>query len=135
MTSRKIDIINHWNIVGALQSPCCITLLMYVPDIVAKAVFHTFSVLTRTCSYASERSTFDLTHPLATSSWMTSWSGKGVTSFTVLSLCWHASMTVHSFLSFLLTHKRGAAWLTERGSHQPAFMYRLIFSWNSSHKE
>jgi len=113
MTSQKIDIIRRWNVAGVLQSPCCMILLMYVLAMVVNAVLFTSSACTRTCSYASDRLTFDLNLPWATSSQIISWSGKGVTSFTVLSFRWRASMMVRKWPSFFRMHSIGAAWLTD----------------------
>jgi len=72
-------------------------------------------------TYASVRSIFERYFARATSSQMTSWSGKGVTSFTVLSFHCRASTTVLSLPFFLGMHSSGAACLTEWGSHHPAF--------------
>ena len=135
MMSQKIDIIRHWNVAGALQSPCCMILLTYMLAMVVNAVLFTSSACTHTYLYASDRSTFDLNLPQATSSRIISWSGKGVTSFTVLSFCWHALMTVRKWPSFFRMHSIGMAWLTDLGSHHPASMYWFIFSWNSSLSE
>jgi hypothetical protein len=135
MTSWNIDVISRWNVAGALQSPCCIMRLTYVPAIVTNAVLSTSCVRIRTCSYASDKSILDRILARATSSRMTSWSGKGIMSLTVLSFHCHASTTVRRCLSFLCMHNIGAAWLTGFGSHHPALTYRLTFSWNSSLSE
>ena len=89
----------------------------------------------RTCSYASDRSIFDLIFALAMSSRIRSWSGNGVTSFNVFSLRCLPSTTVRNAIVFLWTHSIGAAWSTWIGSHHPARVYRAIFSISSGFKE
>src|SRR5882757_789778 len=98
------------------------TLLVNVPYIVVNAVFDTLLGIMYTCSYASDRSIFNLIFALATSSQIRSWSGKGVTSFIVFSLRCLPSTTVCSAMFFLCTHNIGAAWSTWIGSHHPARM-------------
>ena len=50
----KMDVVNLWNVGGALQLPC-ITLLTYVPKIVENTVLLTSSSSAQTYSYASAR--------------------------------------------------------------------------------
>lgn len=90
MTSWNMDVISHWNVARALQSPCCIMWLTYIPHTVEKAVFHMSSATTHTCLYASDRSIFDLYFMCATSSLILSWFSIGVTSFIVL-WCFHCT--------------------------------------------
>ena len=116
IASRNIVVINRWNVAGALQSPIHITWLTNIPVMVANAFFSTSSTHTHTCSYASVRSIFERYFARATSSQMTSWSGKGVTSFTILSFRCRTSTTVLSLPSFLGMHSSDATCLTERGS-------------------
>src|SRR5882762_2786288 len=54
--SRNIQVMGCWNVAGALQSPCCMTWDMNVPNGLANAVFHTSSVSIRICSYVSAMS-------------------------------------------------------------------------------
>ena len=100
MQSRKIGVISHWNVEGALQSPICITWLLNMLSTVANAVLWTCSSMMHICSYALDISSFDRYAALAISLRMISWSGNGVTSLTVLSFCSCKSKTVHSLLFF-----------------------------------
>ena len=130
MYSLNIIVITRWNVAGALQSPICIVWLTYVPYIVAKALFQTSSGSMRTYSYASEKSIFDRTGAPATSKRIWSWSGNGVTSFTVLSLRLQPSSAVHSRPVFFGIHNIGAAWSVCTDSHHPA----LVLSCDLFHK-
>jgi len=105
------------------QSPIHITWLSNVPVMVTNAFFFTSSTRMCTCLYASIRSIFEQYFAQAMSSWITSWSGKGIMSFTILSFCCHASTMVLGLPFFLGMHSSGAACLTEQGSHHPAFTY------------
>ena len=53
-------VINLWKVEGALQSPCCITWLTNVPNMVAKAVFGTSSLHMCIFPYTSDMSNLDL---------------------------------------------------------------------------
>ena len=128
-------VIKRWKVTGALQSPIHMTWLTNVPVMVANAFFSTSLGRTRTCSYASVKSIFERYFAHATSSWMTSWSGKGVTSFTILSFHCRTLTTVLNFPSFLGVHRSGVACVTDRGSHHPDPTYWFIFAWSSSHNE
>jgi len=119
IASWNIVVISRWNVVGALQSLIHITWLMNVPVIVANAFFSTSSTQTRTCSYASIKLILEWYFAQATSFQMTSWLGRGVTSFTVLSFRCLASTTVLNFPFFLGIHNNSAAWVTNFGSHHP----------------
>ena len=56
-----------WNVEGALQSPCCMTLLMNIPYIVVNTVLCTLLGTMRTCSSASDKSIFECIFALVTS--------------------------------------------------------------------
>ena len=135
IASWNMVVIKRWKATGALQSPIHMMWLTNVPVMVANAFFSTSSGRTRTCSYASVKSIFERYFAHATSSWMTSWSGKGVTSFTILSFRCRASNTVLNFPSFLGIHRSGAACVTDQGSYHPDPTYWFIFAWSSSCNE
>ena len=107
MTSLKMDVINCWNIVGALQSPIYMILAKYTLVIVINSVLGMSDGHILTYSYASVRSIFDLTFACTTSLPIAAWSGKGVTSLTVLSFHWHTSNAVHNIPSFFGICRRG----------------------------
>ena len=68
--------------------------------------------------------------------WIASFSGKGVTSFQVLSFCCHRSDMVCNVLFFFGIHSIGVACLSAAGIHHPAVVYHSIFwassRWNAS---
>ena len=131
MPSRKMAVISHWNIEGALQSPICITWLLNMPSTVANAVLWMCSGMMRICSYASDISSFDWYAALAISLWIISWSGNGVTSLTVLSFCYCKSKIVCSLPFFFGMQTIGTAWCATAGIHHCAVVYLSIF-WESS---
>ena len=57
---------------------------------------------------------------------------KGLMSFSIFLFCICRLNTVCSFPFFLRTHNMGTACLMVTGTHQPALVYRLIFSASSS---
>ena len=122
IASHNMVVIKCWNVAGALQSPIHITWLTNVLVMVANAFFSTSSGCTHTCSYVSDKSIFERYFAQATSSRITSWSGRGVTSFTILSFHCLASTMVLSFPSFFGMHKSGTACIMEQGSHHSAPM-------------
>ena len=58
--SWNTAVISRWNVEGALQSPCCITQLTKVPNMVENVVSSTSSGLMHICSYTSDMSNLDL---------------------------------------------------------------------------
>ena len=133
--SWNVTIIRCWNIARALQSPCCMTWLMKVPNIVMNTVFQTLSSSTHTCLYVLDRLNFEWYLALMTSILIWSWLGNGVTSLTVLSFLCLQSTTVLSLPFFFGIHSIGVAWGVLFISHQPAPMYCWILSNNCCHRE
>ena len=78
-----------WKVQGALQSPCCIVLELYVPWGIENVVLWTSFGSMHICSYASDISILDRYFVLATDSWISHMSGIGVMSRIVFhrSLC------------------------------------------------
>ena len=92
------------------------------------------SSLGSTCisSYMFDISILDRYFAQATLWCICSQLGKGVTSFSMLSLCLCPLMMVWSFTpSFLKMQNIGAAWKTFVSSHHPAFLYVwiLLINW------
>src|SRR5882762_6692575 len=54
--SWNIHVMRRWNVAGALQSPCCMTWDMNVPNGLVNVVFHTLSLSIRICLYVSDMS-------------------------------------------------------------------------------
>lgn len=128
ITSWNIEVINLWNMARALQSPICIMLLTYIPIINKNTILQILLSQIHTCSYTFIRSIFDLNFACAISFQITFWSGKGATSFTVLSLCWWTSNAVLNVLYFFRIHNRGITWEAGLASHYWAFKYHLVLS-------
>ena len=72
-------------------------------------------------------SSLDLNWAHETSRQIASCSGKGVTSFQVLSFCCHGSNMVCNVPFFFRIHSIGVACLAAVGIHHPAVVYHLIF--------
>src|SRR5271170_6181746 len=130
MRSRNTCVINRCQDEGPLQSPCCNTVLTYVPSGDEKSVLGTSSGTTRICSYASVMSMTETYLCVATDSLMRSWLGSGVESIMVLALRLRASITVRSLSSALILgiDRRGTAFLPCASFHQPASTYCCVFS-------
>src|SRR5713226_8120264 len=91
-------------------------------------VFHTSLGSMCICSYTFNILILDQYFPQATSFLICSWSGKGVTSFSMFSFCLRPSMTMRSRPLFLSTHNIGAACKTFVSSHQLLLVYNCILS-------
>src|SRR6266705_2162544 len=111
----------RWKVQGALQSPCCIVLELYVPWGIENVVLWTSSGSTCICSYASDISILDRYFVLATDSWISHMSGIGVMSRIVFKLRFLTSITVHKDPSALWIHSSGHACSLLAGYHHPAF--------------
>src|SRR6266571_7330856 len=86
----------RWKVQGALQSPCCIILELYVPWGIENIVLWMSSGSTRICSYASDISILDWYFVLVTDSWISRMSGIGVMSRIVFELRFLALITMHN---------------------------------------
>ena len=133
ITSWNMAVMSCKNVVGALQSPCYITLLSNVPKTIAKVVLWTSLGLMWICSYALDRLIFEWNFAQVTFIWISSWSRNRVTSFIVLSFRWWQSTTVLSFPIFFGMQRSGTACGTAFGIHQLASEYACNFSKSCGH--
>src|SRR6266581_4633417 len=111
----------HWKVQGALQSPCCIVLELYVPWGIENVILWTSSGSTCICSYMSDILILDQYFVLATDSWISRMSGIGVMSRIVFELRFLMSITVHKDPSALQIQSSRHACSLLAGYHHPAF--------------